>query len=631
MHRVRSSKLLVTVASVAVLTGVMTVAIAAGGSVAGAATPSTSVCTFNGHAENSILTLSPGGVIAIKCTGLPDKADLVLAIASPLAGFPNIPGTSEGDLGALKFVGASATGTLSTSYTLPTSFTATDPNAVCPVTQAQVNAGLIGCAVAVAQLSPQINYGDAIVQYTGQPEPQAPSLHLSPSATPAVPGTQVNVSGTNWWGDTFDNVPVPASGITIGGVQAGSSSASVAAATYPAVDGTLTAPALSGSFVVPCGVPSGTQTVDVTEPNGSGYPGAVTGTGTLAINSSGTAPAITSLSPTYGPPTGGNTVTIGGCNFAGTTAVDFGSTPATSFTVTNGDSISAVAPAGTGTVNIFIHATGGVSGSSSAASYTFESAGYTMAATDGGTFSFGASTNYGSLPGLGVVPAAPIDGIAELPNNKGYWLTGFDGGVYSFGSADFYGSLPSIGIKTTSTSPIVGITSTTDGLGYWLVSANGSVYAFGDAKFYGSLPGLHVTPSLPITGIVGTGSGYLLVGGDGGVYAFGNAKYHGSLPAVGDVPSSTVVGITTTSDAGGYWLVGADGSVYAFGDAPFHGSLPGLNVTPAKPIVSIVSSDTGGYALVGQDGGAFCFGDETFAGSLAGETLAGPVSAAAAG
>ena len=45
------------------------------------------------------------------------------------------------------------------------------------------------------------------------------------------------------------------------------------------------------------------------------------------------APAVTGLSPTSGPAAGGTSVTITGTGFTGATAVDFGTTAATSYTV----------------------------------------------------------------------------------------------------------------------------------------------------------------------------------------------------------------------------------------------------------------------------------------------------------
>ena len=61
------------------------------------------------------------------------------------------------------------------------------------------------------------------------------------------------------------------------------------------------------------------------------------------------------MSPDYGPAAGGTTVTITGKIFKGVTAVDFGSTPATSYVVTSTKTITAVAPLGTvGSVDVFV-------------------------------------------------------------------------------------------------------------------------------------------------------------------------------------------------------------------------------------------------------------------------------------
>ena len=62
----------------------------------------------------------------------------------------------------------------------------------------------------------------------------------------------------------------------------------------------------------------------------------------------GAVPAVTTLSPTSGPVAGGTSVTITGTGFTGATAVKFGSTAATSFTVNSATAITAKAPAGTG-------------------------------------------------------------------------------------------------------------------------------------------------------------------------------------------------------------------------------------------------------------------------------------------
>jgi hypothetical protein len=63
-------------------------------------------------------------------------------------------------------------------------------------------------------------------------------------------------------------------------------------------------------------------------------------------------PTITSLSPTSGAPTGGTTVVIAGTNLGGASAVTFGATAATGFTVNSSTQITATAPAGSGTVDV---------------------------------------------------------------------------------------------------------------------------------------------------------------------------------------------------------------------------------------------------------------------------------------
>ena len=190
----------------------------------------------------------------------------------------------------------------------------------------------------------------------------------------------------------------------------------------------------------------------------------------------------------------------------------------------------------------------------------------------------------GGLPRLAALPATTLECMsatdqAELANfklptpptppivpSKGYWLTDSIGGVYSYG-VPHLGSLPGLGI--TPAAPVVGIASTPDHGGYWLAGTDGGVYAFGDARYYGSMGGRPLNK--PIVRIVATptGKGYWLVASDGGVFAFGDAQFHGSEG--GTALHAPIVGMAATQDGGGYWLVGADGGVFALGDAPFSG------------------------------------------------------------
>ena len=79
----------------------------------------------------------------------------------------------------------------------------------------------------------------------------------------------------------------------------------------------------------------------------------------------------------------------------------------------------------------------------------------------------------------------------------GFRLVGSDGGVFSFGGASTFGS--KAGKKLASS--VVGIAPTPDGQGYWLVGADGGVFALGDAPFIGGAAGQSLNG-----GIVGTGT-----------------------------------------------------------------------------------------------------------------------------
>jgi hypothetical protein len=83
-------------------------------------------------------------------------------------------------------------------------------------------------------------------------------------------------------------------------------------------------------------------------------------------------PAVTGVSPVSGPAGGGTAVTITGSGFTGATGVSFGSAAAESFTVNGDTSITAVSPAGSGTVDVTVSKPSGTS--SPAVQFTYLSA-----------------------------------------------------------------------------------------------------------------------------------------------------------------------------------------------------------------------------------------------------------------
>ncbi len=151
--------------------------------------------------------------------------------------------------------------------------------------------------------------------------------------------------------------------------------------------------------------------------------------------------------------------------------------------------------------------------------------------------------------------------MASTPDGKGYWLVASDGGIFSFGDATFYGSTGSIRLN----KPVVGMAATTDGNGYWLVASDGGIFSYGDATFYGSTGSIRL--NLPIVGMAPTpdGQGYYLLGFDGGVFTYGDANFYGSTAGWG----TYVYGLIVNPAAAGYTVVTANGSANVFG--------PGLN------------------------------------------------------
>ena len=618
------NRLLLAIGTVVAMTVPVGVGVVATSGTAGAADPCTFSVTGGGTLVNpGLITGAVAGstVVNADCTGVPSgtyvmvESTLLAGIVTPLSGQADLADTGHlaflsGDIGA---------------FTLPSPFAAADPNAQCGPSTVQINSGIIGCTVAVANISTHASVGSVVVNYASSPNPAPPTLVLSPAT--AAPGQTVSVSEapghtSYWWGNYSEQTSIAPSDVTVGGSTASASSVSISPASYlyTGPSGTLTSPVLTGAFTVPCSASNGSQPVTITQPNQTGLPLTVSATATLTITGGGGG-CISSVSPDHGPTSGGTQVTITGTGFTGSTAVHFGSTPATSFHVASDTSITAVAPPGHGKVAVSVTTPAGVTSTTPdlANSFQYGFNGYNLVGADGGVFGFGDATFHGSLGGQHL--NGPIVGSATTPDGGGYWLVGSDGGVFAFGDAKYSGSMGG----TRLNEPIVGIAATSDGGGYWLAGADGGVFAFGDAKYSGSMGGTRLNE--PIVGIAATsdGGGYWLAGADGGVFAFGDAGFRGS--AAGVVLAKPVVGISS-ADSGGYVLVAADGGVFNYGDATFAGSAGGKTLN--APIVGIVSVDTGGYWLAAADGGVFAYGDAPYAGSMGGTPLNAPMAGAAA-
>ncbi|MFR9750895.1 IPT/TIG domain-containing protein [Nocardia sp. 004] len=114
------------------------------------------------------------------------------------------------------------------------------------------------------------------------------------------------------------------------------------------------------------------------------------------------APVLTSLNPSSGPPAGFDTVQIFGSGFAGAgpLTVRFGATAA-SFTIVSDTQIDAIAPPGTGTIEVTVQAL--LNGTSNPLPYTYGGAGL-LFFTDG-------VTNVYSVPQTGGIPTLLATGL----------------------------------------------------------------------------------------------------------------------------------------------------------------------------------------------------------------------------
>ncbi|MFE9324959.1 beta strand repeat-containing protein, partial [Nocardia sp. NPDC006982] len=237
--------------------------------------------------------------------------------AGPVTGGTTVVLTGTALTGA---TGVSFGGTPATSFTVNSS---TQITAVAPA----------GAAGTVSVTVTTVGGTSNGVSYTYVAVPTLTTI--VPNAGPVAGGTTVVLTGTNLTGAT---------GVSFGGTPA--TSFVVNSSTQ------ITAVAPAGA--------AGTVSVTVTTVGGTSNGVSYT---YVAV------PTLTTIAPNAGPVAGGTTVVLTGTNLTGATAVSFGGTPATSFTVDSSTQITAVAPAGAaGTVLVTVTTVGGTS---NGVSYTY--------------------------------------------------------------------------------------------------------------------------------------------------------------------------------------------------------------------------------------------------------------------
>jgi hypothetical protein len=235
----------------------------------------------------------------------------------------------------------------------------------------------------------------------------------------------------------------PTSGPTTGGITVvitGTNLASPSAVTFGGTSATVNSSSATSISVTTPAHAAGVARVLVTT---------AAGTSTQAVNFTYVtiaAPVITSLSPTNGPASGGNTVTINGTNLFYTTGVTFGTTPASSFAILSNTQVAAVAPAGTGATTVSV--TNGTS-TSGTLPYTYNgvaapvvstvsptngpAAGGNTAVINGSGFTYATAVTFGSTAATSftVVSNTVIDAVVppgpSTGGNVSVFITGPSG------------------------------------------------------------------------------------------------------------------------------------------------------------------------------------------------------------
>jgi hypothetical protein len=322
-----------------------------------------------------------------------------------------ITGANFSTVSAVNFGATPATGF---SVQSATSITATAPASAAGV-------GPIDVTVTTGQGTSATSTND---QFTYQLPPPPTVTGVSPTSGPSTGGTSVTVTGTNFTG--------------VSAVSFGASPVALFTVNSPT---SITAIA-----------PPGSGTVDVT----------VTATvGTSAVNASDQfiyvvvpppPPTVTGVDPVSGPV--GSLVTVLGTNFVNVNAVNFGATPATSFTVNTASTVTAIVPAGTGTVDVTVTTATGTS---------------TVNTSD--QFTYTAGSPPGSVPspvagGWQLNGTALLGTTASPPNLQLTQTTNWQAG-----SAFWPTPVPGVGV-TASFDAFIGPTSGADGMTFTLADAS---------------------------------------------------------------------------------------------------------------------------------------------------------------
>jgi IPT/TIG domain/Viral BACON domain len=205
-----------------------------------------------------------------------------------------------------------------------------------------LTAGRYSASISFSSNGGEASVSAVLIVASGPASPSGPVVSsISPTSGPVAGGTTVTITGSGFTG---------ASKVLFGS----------ATSTFTVNSDTrITA-------VSPAG--SGTVHVTVTTPGGTS---ATSNADRFTYLVAPPVPIVTSISPTSGPVAGGTSVIIRGSGFTGASKVLFGTVPASSVTVNSDTQITAVSPAGSGTVHVTVTTPGGTTTTSIADRFTY--------------------------------------------------------------------------------------------------------------------------------------------------------------------------------------------------------------------------------------------------------------------
>ena len=302
-----------------------------------------SVSSAGGN-STTISTVAPAGTGTVDITitnsagtSATSSADLFTYTNRPTVSSLSSSGGAVAGGNSITITGKDFTGVTAVSFggKPATSYTVNSTTSITAVVPAGLSTGTVDVLVSNANGASLTSSAD---HYTYGVVPAVTSI--SPTLGPV--GTMVTITGTD-----FVNV----TGVKFGTVSATSGSQ-------------------PGPTVIMAVAPANTGTVDITITNGVG----TSATSTVDQFTYVFPPTVTAISPGSGPTAGGTSVTLTGTNLAHVTAVSFGGTAATGFTINSETSITATAPAGTGTVDVTVTNAAATSATSSADQFTYNGA-----------------------------------------------------------------------------------------------------------------------------------------------------------------------------------------------------------------------------------------------------------------